>query len=147
MSDLEIDPILDRLAGNRFRSKFKLNTKERNYIRDRGMSVIESHANEFVESRLKPSEPRNDGEQTPFRGHPVFVAQHATATCCRTCIQKWHSVPKGVPLEARHLTFIVRLILGWITRQLGTKENDAEEQKKSVDIKAIENQSYLFDID
>ena len=147
MSDLEIDPILDRLAGNRFRSKFKLNTKERNYIRDRGMSVIESHANEFVESRLKPSEPRNDGEQTPFRGHPVFVAQHATATCCRTCLQKWHSVPKGVPLEARHLTFIVRLILGWITRQMGTKENDAEEQKKSVDTKAKENQSYLFDID
>ncbi|WP_251023391.1 DUF4186 family protein [Streptomyces sp. ISL-10] len=30
---------------------------------------------------------------------PVFVAQHATATCCRTCLERWHVVPAGRALD------------------------------------------------
>ncbi len=30
-----------------------------------------------------------------MKGHPVFVAQHATATCCRECIRKWHKNTTG----------------------------------------------------
>ena len=41
----------------------------------------------------------NDGKQTPMRGHPVFIAQHATATCCRECIRKWHKMQPGKGLS------------------------------------------------
>ncbi|MEU6081408.1 DUF4186 family protein [Streptomyces sp. NPDC047108] len=44
---------------------------------------------------MAPAEPYKDGRQTPYRGHPVFVAQHATATCCRGCPQRCHHIPQG----------------------------------------------------
>lgn len=69
------------------------------------------------EKRLAPSEPQNDGKQTPMRGHPVFVAQHATATCCRGCLEKWHNIPKGRELTAQEQDYVVDVILQWIDRQ------------------------------
>ena len=85
--------ILDRLAKSKFRSRFKLRAKELEYIKDKGLDTIHSHACDFIRDRVAPAEPANDGKQTPMRGHPVFIAQHATATCCRGCIEKWHKFP------------------------------------------------------
>ncbi|MGV9305492.1 DUF4186 family protein [Nonomuraea sp. NPDC003727] len=55
---------------------------------------------DLIARRLVPAEPYKDGEQTPCRGHPVFVAQHATATCCRTCLHRWHDIPRGRELTS-----------------------------------------------
>jgi hypothetical protein len=79
--------IIDRLAKSKFRSRFKLRAKELEYIKDKGLDTIYSHAYDFIHDRVAPSEPVNDGKQTPMRGHSVFIAQHATATCCRGCIK------------------------------------------------------------
>lgn len=86
MSDL--DPLFSRLARSTFRSRFRLGDKERQYCWDKGPDTIDQHAADFVEKRLAPAQPANDGKQTPMRGHPVFIAQHATATCCRGCLAK-----------------------------------------------------------
>ena len=80
--------ILDKLAKSKFRSRFKLRSKEHEYIKDKGLDTIYSHACDFIRDRVAPAEPANDGKQTPMRGYPVFIAQHATATCCRVCIEK-----------------------------------------------------------
>ena len=48
-----------------------------------------------------------------MRGHPVFIAQHATATCCRGCIQKWHRIEKGRALSDDEIKFVVELVMGW----------------------------------
>jgi hypothetical protein len=53
-----------------------------------------------------------------MRGHPVFIARHATATCCRGCISKWHGVEKGRALNEKKVVFFVALIMGWIEGQL-----------------------------
>lgn len=82
--------ILDRLARSNFRSSFKLRAKELEYIKDKGLDKIRSHAVDFIRDRVAPAEPTNDGKQTPVRGNPVFIAQHATATCCH--------VPNGTQL-------------------------------------------------
>ena len=82
--------IIDRLAKSKFRSRFKLRAKELEYINDKGLDKIKSHAEDFIRDRIAPAEPVNDGKQTSMRGHPVFIAQHATVTCCRDCIEKWH---------------------------------------------------------
>ena len=92
--------ILDKLAKSKFRSRFKLRAKELEYIKDKGLDKIRSHACDFIRDRVAPAKPINDGKQTPMRGHPVFIAQHATATCCRGCIEKWHHFPKGRELSA-----------------------------------------------
>ena len=67
---------------------------------------------------MVPAHPKNDGKQTPFNGHPVFVAQHATATCCRTCLARWHEISAGRQLETDEQKYIVRVIEIWIQREL-----------------------------
>ncbi len=121
MKEVPEEIIAGRLAAlnrSRFRAKFALSGKDRDYIAGRGLATIRQHAFEFVRARVAPAQPENDGRQTPMRGHPVFIAQHATATCCRGCIQKWHQFPRGRALGEKQLEFIVALIMGWIVRQL-----------------------------
>ena len=112
--------ILDRLAKSKFRSKFKLRAKELEYIRDKGLDTIHSHARDFIRDRVAPSEPVNDGKQTPMRGHPVFIAQHATATCCRGCIEKWHKFPQHRELTKTEQEYLVSVIIEWINRQINS---------------------------
>ena len=113
--------ILQKLASlkqSKFRSKFRLSKKDQEYIASKGLETIKEHAYQFVNSRIAPDFPKNDGKQTPMRRHPVFIAQHATATCCRKCIQKWHGIEKGRALKEVEVDFVVTLIIGWIERQL-----------------------------
>ena len=109
---------LDKLAKSKFRSRFKLRTKELEYIRVKGIDKIYSHACDFIRDRVSSAEPVNDGKQTPMRGHPVFIAQHATATCCRGCIEKWHKIPKGRELTKKEQEYLVSVIMEWIKRQI-----------------------------
>ncbi len=110
--------IWERLSQSKFRSSFMLKANDRHYVAEKGMSVVKEHAQEFVKKRLSPAEPQNDGRQTPMRGHPVFVAQHATATCCRGCLEKWHHIPAGREMTEKEQEYVVEVILEWITRQM-----------------------------
>ena len=112
------EEILTRLAKSPFRAKFKLSIKDRAYIAQKGLAVIRVHAGDFISRRLAPAVIANDGKQTPMRNHPVFVAQHATATCCRQCLYKWHRIPAGAELTEDQKKFAVDLIMAWIERQL-----------------------------
>ena len=103
--------ILDRLVKSKFRNRFKLRAKELEYIKDKGLDKIHSHAYDFIRDRVASAEPVNDGKQTPMRGHPVFIAQHATATCCRSCIEKWHHFPKGRALTLSEQEYLVSVIM------------------------------------
>ena len=102
------------LQRSAFRRRFRLGPRERAYLDDKGLDTVLSHAADFVAERLAPAEPRNDGRQTPFRGHPVFVAQHATATCCRGCLAKWHGIPKGRSLTVAEQAHVVAAIGHWL---------------------------------
>ena len=107
-----------RLSKSSFRSRFHLNAKERRYAVEKGEDVLREHARGFVTERLSSAFPSNDGKQTPMRGHPVFVAQHACACCCRGCLEKWHMIPRGRALTEEEISFIVELLLTWIRRDL-----------------------------
>jgi hypothetical protein len=109
-----ISQTLESLKKSKFRSKFKLTENDRQYIRDKGIDTIRQHAVDFISARIAPQYPKNDGKQTPMKGHPVFIAQHATATCCRGCIQKWYGIKKGKVLSDHQIQFLVELIMRWI---------------------------------
>lgn len=116
-----IDEVLDRLKTSKFRASFKLKEKDKTYIRVKGMDTIRRHAQDFVRQRLAPAVILNDGKQTPMHGHPVFIAQHACACCCRGCLNRWYRVPKGIELSDRQQEKIVRLLMAWIERQMEDK--------------------------
>lgn len=109
--------ILDRLGKSKFRSRFKLGAKDIRYIEEKGLDTIRSHACDFIRDRVAPANPANDGKQTPMRGHPVFIAQHATATCCRGCIEKWHKFPQHRVLTKIEQEYLVSVIMEWIEQQ------------------------------
>ena len=107
-----------RLARSRFRSRFHLSEANRCYIAEKGLETIRRHAEDFVRTRLAPANPPNDGKQTPMHGHPVFIAQHATATCCRSCLAKWWKLPRGVEIPVQRQQGIVDFLMAWIERDV-----------------------------
>ena len=135
-SDIEkkkFKKILIKLQTSKFRRSFHLRNKEIQYTKEKGMNKIETHAKEFIIDRISPEYPKNDGKQTPMKNHPVFIAQHATATCCRTCLEKWHHMPKGNILNEKQIKYITELIMIWIKLQL--KDSIVNERSMDSSIK------------
>ena len=108
--------ILYRLSLSKFRSSFHLTKYMKEYINEKGLDVVEKHAYDFINTRLRPSYIKNDGKQTPMKGHPVFIAQHACACCCRGCLEKWHHIEKGRELTDKEVDYIVKLLMEWIKK-------------------------------
>lgn len=113
-----IDDMLYSLSKSKFRNSFHLNNKMKEYVRIKGIDLVREHAYDFVNTRLKPADIKNDEKQTPMRQvHPVFIAQHACACCCRGCLEKWHHIEKGKELSDVEVNYIVNLLIKWIERE------------------------------
>lgn len=112
-----LDDLFDALGKSGFRSRFKLRGPERRYLREKGLAAVLRHAADLIDKRLAPAVIPNDGKQTPFRNHPAFVAQHATATCCRGCLAKWHGIAAGRPLTDPEVDHVAGVLARWLRAQ------------------------------
>ena len=108
----------DRLARSAFRARFALDQADGAYLRQKGLETVLEHGRDFIARRLAPAHPARDGRQTPWKGHPVFVAQHATGTCCRSCLQKWHGLAKGRELSPIEQQQVLAVLAEWLKREL-----------------------------
>lgn len=113
----DLDDLFQALGRSAFRSRFRLGAADAEYLRERGLPAVLEHGRRFVDARLAPAEPEKDGSQTPMRGHPVFVAQHATASCCRSCLAKWHLIPAGRPLSEPEKAQVLAAMERWLAAQ------------------------------
>lgn len=113
-----MEDIFGKLSRSKFRSSFHLSKKDKEYVTNKGLDKIREHAYDFIKKRLAPSQILNDGKQTPMRGHPVFIAQHATATCCRGCLYKWYKIKAGTNLSCEQIEYIVNVIMKWIIKEM-----------------------------
>lgn len=116
--EYDLTDLFARLAKSDFRSRFHLTKKDKEYIAEKGLPTIRRHAEDFIAKRLAPAVIPNDGKQTPMRGHPVFLAQHATGCCCRGCFYKWHHIPAGRELTKEEQQYAVAVLMAWIEKQL-----------------------------
>ena len=116
-----VEKILDSLSKSKFRSSFHLKEKDMQYIKEKGLTKIKIHAYDFVNKRLKNTKNVNDGKQTPTKGHPVFIAQHATATCCRGCLEKWHHINQNKKMDKNDIDYVVNVIMFWIENEMKNK--------------------------
>lgn len=115
--DEKIKNIFDKLSKSKFRSSFHLKDKDILYIEDKGIDKIRNHAYDFVTKRLADTSNVTDGKQTPTKGHPVFIAQHATGTCCRRCLEKWHHISKNKNMTDDDIKYVVDIIMSWIEKE------------------------------
>ncbi|RFB73067.1 DUF4186 domain-containing protein [Herbaspirillum sp. 3R11] len=125
------DLIVDRLQHSAFRRRFVLKAPEYRYLQEHGLEEVLQHAESFIATRLAPAHPDKDGKQTPFRGHPVFVAQHATATCCRSCLEKWHGIGMGSALTTLQTQHVIDMLARWLQDQKAPVETLRAPRKKS----------------
>lgn len=114
ISDSEYRELEARLARSKFRSRFRLGDAELRCLAEHPDHVIAGQCRRFLQLRLAPADPPRDGRQTPMRGHPCFIAQHATGCCCRSCLEKWHHIPKGRALTEAELDRLVAILMRWI---------------------------------
>lgn len=112
---------LYKLSMSKFRSSFKLKDKDIEYINKIGIEKLVAHTYDIINKRLRPEIIKNDGKQTPMKGHPVFIAQHATATCCRGCLFKWHKINQNKELSDLEVKYVVNIIMKWILKQYENK--------------------------
>lgn len=126
--------IFARLAKSAFRARFRLTTRDAAYIASKGLPAVLAHAHEIITKRLAPARPPNDGKQTPYRGHPVFVAQHATGACCRGCLAKLHGIPQETRLEAAEVAHIVAVIERWLKAELERLPPAMPTPKRNLDL-------------
>jgi hypothetical protein len=131
----ELSDLFAALDKSPFRRKFHLRDKEQKYFQEKGADVIRQHAEDIIRKRLAPAHPTSDGKQTPMRGHPVFIAQHATATCCRGCLQKWHYIKRGKELSETEIEYVVKVLLAWLDKQDIPNAQQHSEQLKSDQLK------------
>lgn len=120
---MDYPELKQRLALSKFRSRFRLKEKDRRYIAEKGWNTIESQTRKIIGKRLAPAFPEKDGSQTPMRGHVVFTAQHATAACCRGCLEKYHHIPTGQALTDAEIKHVIKMILAWLREQAGDLSN------------------------
>lgn len=115
---MTIPQALVKLSRSKFRGRFKLKSEMVELAHEKGLEEIRKFAADRIRTALAPAEPTNDGKQTPMKGHPVFIAQHATATCCRTCLNHWWRVKEGVVMTELQQQKAVNLIMAWIEMQM-----------------------------
>ena len=121
--DTLINNKLEELSKSKFRSSFHLRKYMINFIKQKGMDTVKKHTIDFIEQKLAPSYPINDGKQTPMKGHPTFIAQHACACCCRNCLYKWHHIPKEKELSRNEKNYIYLLLITWIENEYKKNTN------------------------
>ncbi len=124
----DLDSLFAAMATSAFRRTFRLSTREQDYLGAKGLAAVLDHGRDIVARRLAPARPTNDGKQTPFRGHPVFVAQHATATCCRGCLEKWHHIPRGRALTAAETARVLDVLARWLSDQPRSAQSHAQAE-------------------
>ena len=108
-----------KLARSKQITSPSMGEPEKEYVLSRGTEILRLHATDFVNKRLAPADPKNDGRQTPLKGHPVFIAQHATGTSDRVKLEKFHGIKTGIELTEKEVAYIVSVILRWIQEQVG----------------------------
>jgi exodeoxyribonuclease V alpha subunit len=119
----DINNKLYSLSKSKFRSSFHLRKYMIDYINEKGMDVIKSHTVDFIKEKLQPTNPKNDGKQTPMKGHPTFIAMHACGCCCRGCLEKWHHIEKGRELTKDECNYIYKLLITWIIKEYESVDN------------------------
>ena len=114
----DINYLMNSISKSKFRNSFHLKEKDILYIKEKGLDKIEEHAYDFLNKRIKPAVIPNDGKQTPMRGHPIFIGQHACACCCRGCVYKWHHFEMERELTNIEIDYLVKVLMTWVKLEL-----------------------------
>jgi len=123
----DIDHTFSQLRHELIRHHFwhvAFDTQAMNHALRKGRAALDAAAARRITTSVAGAEPARDGRQTSFTGNVVFYAQHATASCCRTCINYWHGIPKGRALTQDEEQYLTGLVVRYLKDRLPDLPND-----------------------
>ena len=93
-----------------------------NYAHRKGKSALWLAArNTIIKAVANPSHPAQ-GRQTPRENKPtanaIHYAQHATASCCRLCLEEWHGIARDQPLTPDQVGYLTQLAMLYIETRM-----------------------------
>jgi hypothetical protein len=117
----DVDHTFSELRHEFIRHHFwhvEIDEKAKNHALRKGRIALISSIPTRIANSVAAELPYRDGRQTPFRDNVLHYAQHATASCCRTCIEYWHNIPKGRPLTEPEQEYLGSLMARYIEDRL-----------------------------
>jgi hypothetical protein len=86
--------------------------KALDYAKRAGRRALHERIVKRIRSRIGAAEPFRDGAQTPIttaKADALDFTLHAIASCCRTCANYWHGLPKGRELTESEIGYLSEL--------------------------------------
>jgi hypothetical protein len=103
-----------------------------NYARRKGRKKLLSDLPDFLRKHIGPPRDAFDGrrvpwpQRTPQRMNPYFYGQHATGTCCRTCLETWYGIPQDRKLSPKEIIFFTAVLTDYISRAFPGLPDDGQ---------------------
>jgi hypothetical protein len=79
-----------------------------------GLNELKARARQLLEKKVGKAKIFRDGTQTKKTGSALYYAQHATATCCRKCMEYWHGIERGHDLTSEELSYCEGLLIAYL---------------------------------
>jgi len=108
-----------------------IDQKAINHARRKGIRGMKEAAEHLVRKKLSSAVPTFDGRQTPKDGNALFYAQHATASCCRKCVEYWHDIQYGRPLTETEIAYLSELLMLYVIDRLPYLKENGEYIQRS----------------
>lgn len=109
--------IFRRLNCSKVCCKFKLKDDQWDYLAKRGFDSILLEGRTLIVKIFSEEAKHHSCKVAPVQNHPIFTALHATGTCCRSSLEKWHKIPKNKELREKDIFYILLVVKEWIIRQ------------------------------
>lgn len=117
MPPMSVDTLFYRLSLCSDRTKHTLSYEqtfdEISMVYTKTKEELFNDAMQIIGEKIK-IKPKNDWYQTPYHGHPVYIAMHATASCCRICLGQWYNISERGTLTIVQMKYIADILLKWI---------------------------------
>jgi Domain of unknown function (DUF4186) len=124
LHDRSLDDVaftFSQLRRERIRHHFwhlAFDEKALNHATRKGRRALNEAARQRIETSVARAGMAFDGRQTPRSGNTLYYAQHATACCCRRCIEYWHAIPADRDLDADEVRYLTSLVISYLDERL-----------------------------
>jgi hypothetical protein len=97
-----------------------------------GPQGLRAKVRPYLEKKVGRAKIWRDGTQTPKDGSAIHFGQHATATCCRKCIEYWHGIERDRQLTPEELDYCTGLVCAYLDLREAELFNEISRGSKNL---------------
>jgi hypothetical protein len=94
--------------------------------------AVRHQLDKAIGSPMHPRQGRQTPRETSENATVVHYAQHATATCCRACLEEWHGIESGADLDDSQLDYLTDLVMLYVMKKLPYLESEGQRVSRRI---------------